>query len=130
MSCRSTFLWKYFIHSIVKTSYIHNIVEQSQSHLLRIGTKQYLLIWLEKVSYISSYLLLPRKKNHAYPTDSQYSTWLLKTYSRLHHLSHSRHFVNAWLILLVNIQGRIQNDYVSSVGFNVKKCRPPWLADG
>ena len=45
----------------------------------------------KKVSCLSSYLLLPHKKNHAYVTDSQYSTWLLKKYSRLQYLSHSGH---------------------------------------
>ena len=32
--------------------------------------------------------------------------------------------------VLLKVQGRTQNEYVSSASFNVKKCRPPWLADG
>ena len=29
-----------------------------------------------------------------------------------------------------SIQGWIRNGYVSSENLHVKKCRPPWLADG
>ena len=29
--------------------------------------------------------------------------------------------------IIVWLQGRIQNEYMSSASFNVKKCRPPWL---
>ena len=36
----------------------------------------------EKLSCPTCYLLLTHKKNYAYLTDSKYSTWLLKKYSR------------------------------------------------
>ena len=53
------------------------MVEQFQSRLARIGSKR------PEKSFLSF------KDNHAYLTDLQYSTWLLRKYSPLQHLSQS-----------------------------------------
>ena len=45
----------------------------------------------KKVASLSSYLLPTQKKNHTYLTDSQYSRFLLKQYSRQSHFSQSGH---------------------------------------
>ena len=70
---------------------------QIWSYLLRISLMENFVFCevfsLEKVSCLSSYLLLPHKKSDAYLTDSQYSTQLLKKYSSLQHLSHSGHLL-------------------------------------
>ena len=34
------------------------------------------------------------------------------------------------ILVLLKVQGRSQNEFVSSASLNVKKCWPPWLADG
>ena len=64
---------------------------------------------LKKVSFLSRYLLPTHKKNYAYVTDSQYSSCLLKEYSRLQHLPQTEHLVASetsdflfWLIFLVS----------------------------
>ena len=88
-------LLKCFIYSRVKTSWIlhgatipvaptKNKVKALSIHLIR-----------KKVSFLSNYILPTHKKNqsnhekiHAYLTDSsQYSSWLLKKYSSLQHLT-------------------------------------------
>ena len=95
ISCPSTVLLNYFSNSIIKASLIlhggtipvvpcKNWVKAISIHLIR-----KLFIWSGKVFCLSSYLLLPDKKNHAYLTDLHYSTWLLKKYSRVQRLSHS-----------------------------------------
>ena len=76
-----------------------------QLRLVRIESKQFLFISSEKFSCFSNYLLLPHNKNYTNLTDSQYSTWLLKKYSRLQHLLYSGCKTPDfffWLILLVS----------------------------
>ena len=86
---RSTVLLNYFIHSIINASWILHggaiAVGPSKDWVKTIS------IWSEKLSCLSSYLILPHKKNDACLTNSQYSIWLLKKYSRLQHLLHSGH---------------------------------------
>lgn len=98
-----------------------SIMQRFQSQVPRIKSRYFLFIWSEKkVFFLSSYKLPTHKENqsyrekiHAYLTDSsQYSTCLLKNYSRLQYWP-PRWASKTWLLSLINISYKLSatNDY-------------------
>ena len=95
LSCWSAFLYENvsFIEELRHLRF--SMVQKFLSRLLRIMSRQYLFIWSGKSFHpLKLSTSCPQeksnhKKNHAYLTDSEYSTCFLKKHSCLKHLASS-----------------------------------------
>ena len=75
--------------------------------LAGIKWKQSLFIWSKQVSCLSSYLLPIHKKNHTYPTDSQYSRNNFRLHLSQWISTGNRLLKHVWLLLLGNISSKL-----------------------
>ena len=89
------FLW---LHIVILNCFIYSklrhvrlyMVGKFQSHLVRTGSKRFLLIWWEK-NFPSFKLFTCDTQEKSWLPVLQYPTWLLKKYTRLQHYLDSRH---------------------------------------